>query len=180
MHRIAAKPAVRILLSYDGGQTFPKVLKASTANDGAEKVKFPNSGTLAGRVRIEAVGNIYFDISDKNFAIDAGYSLVGTWDETDALTNMPFSRFTFSADTVTRCYLPANTSCQVTNTPYTFEDYNDPVLTKKLSIPALPFPDDFWLCKIIDNNTFETYRQVAIPNPPFVQNVHIGTLVRQN
>ena len=64
-----ATSAVRILLSTDGGNTFPTVLSNSTANDGSAVVTLPNVQTTTARVKIEAVGNIYFDVSDFNFTI---------------------------------------------------------------------------------------------------------------
>jgi len=70
---------VKISLSIDGGQTFPTVLEASTPNDGEQKVKFPKTATLHARVKIEGTNNIFFDISDKDFAIDGGFSFVGFW-----------------------------------------------------------------------------------------------------
>jgi hypothetical protein len=60
---------VRILLSIDGGNTFPTVLSNSTPNDGSEVVTLPSAQTSTARIKIEAVGNIYFDISDTNFVI---------------------------------------------------------------------------------------------------------------
>jgi hypothetical protein len=60
---------VKILLSKDGGQTFPTVLVASTPNDGSEVVTIPAGGSTGGRVKIEAIDNIFFDISDANFNI---------------------------------------------------------------------------------------------------------------
>ena len=65
---------VKISLSTDGGQTFPTVLVASTANDGSEAVTIPNTPTSTARIKVEAVGNIFFDISNTNFTITAGSS----------------------------------------------------------------------------------------------------------
>ena len=63
---------VKISLSTDGGNTFPIVLAASTANDGSESITIPNGiQTSTARVKIEAVGNIFFDISDTNFTINS-------------------------------------------------------------------------------------------------------------
>jgi hypothetical protein len=60
---------VKISLSTDGGQTFPFVLANSTPNDGNEQVFFPAINTSTARLKIEAVNNIFFDISDTNFTI---------------------------------------------------------------------------------------------------------------
>ncbi len=63
---------VKISLSTDGGMTFPTVLAASTPNDGSERIVFPNITTSSARIKVEAVGNIFFDINDSNFSITAG------------------------------------------------------------------------------------------------------------
>ncbi|NOT48833.1 MAG: hypothetical protein HOP17_13920 [Acidobacteria bacterium] len=55
---------VRILLSTDGGVTFPTTLLASTPNDGSEAVVSPNLNSSTARIRIEPIGGIFFDVSD--------------------------------------------------------------------------------------------------------------------
>jgi hypothetical protein len=62
---------VKISLSADGGLTYPYVLAASTSNDGSEAVIVPNVGTAQARIKIEAVENIFFDLSNANFTIQA-------------------------------------------------------------------------------------------------------------
>jgi hypothetical protein len=62
---------VRISISADGGLTFPYVVAASTPNDGSEAIVVPNVNTTAARVKVEAVGNIFFDLSNANLTIQA-------------------------------------------------------------------------------------------------------------
>lgn len=60
---------VEISLSTDGGFTYPTILKASTPNDGTEDIVVPSNYTYTGRIRVRAIGNIYYDISNNNFTI---------------------------------------------------------------------------------------------------------------
>jgi hypothetical protein len=60
---------VRIRLSIDGGASFPFVLDRSTPNDGSEVVTLPGVSTSAARIKVEAVGNYFFDVNDANFAV---------------------------------------------------------------------------------------------------------------
>jgi trimeric autotransporter adhesin len=60
---------VRVLLSTDGGLTWPRVLAPSVPNSGSATVTVPNLGSTQARVRVEAVGNVFFDVSNSNFTI---------------------------------------------------------------------------------------------------------------
>jgi hypothetical protein len=65
---------VKISISTDGGLTYPTVLSNSTANDGSESVTMPGVLTTTARIKVEALGNIFFDISNANFSITAPVS----------------------------------------------------------------------------------------------------------
>lgn len=70
-------PNVKISYSTDGGNTFPIVLASSAANTGTASVTIPNvstNATTTGRFKVEAVGNIFFDINDANFIVTASTS----------------------------------------------------------------------------------------------------------
>ncbi len=60
---------VRILLSTDGGFTYPVVLAAGVPNNGSANVIVPDNLSNTCRVKVEAVGNVFFDISNQNFRI---------------------------------------------------------------------------------------------------------------
>jgi hypothetical protein len=62
---------VKILLSTDGGTTFPTTVLASTPNDGTQTVTVPNVATTTARMRVECATAPFFDISNANFTIIA-------------------------------------------------------------------------------------------------------------
>ncbi|UAY51182.1 reprolysin-like metallopeptidase [Ferruginibacter albus] len=61
---------VTIQLSTDGGNSYPVTLVSSTSNSGTAQVQMPLGITSnTARLRVMAVGNIFYDISDNNFTI---------------------------------------------------------------------------------------------------------------
>jgi Metallo-peptidase family M12B Reprolysin-like/Calx-beta domain len=55
--------SVRIRLSLDGGLSFPFILANNTPNDGSEIVAIPGFTTGSARIKVEAVGNVFFNVS---------------------------------------------------------------------------------------------------------------------
>lgn len=62
---------VKISLSTNGGTNFSHVLANSTPNSGSYNFTVPNAVTTQARFKVEAVGNIFFDINNTNIAIVA-------------------------------------------------------------------------------------------------------------
>ena len=74
---LAGSSNVNILLSTDGGMTYPTTLASGVLNDGSESVTLPGTEHQRCRIMIEPTGNDYFAINTEDFAI--GYSVaVGT------------------------------------------------------------------------------------------------------
>ncbi|XOV67311.1 MAG: reprolysin-like metallopeptidase [Fluviicola sp.] len=60
---------VDILLSTDGGLTYPTVLASNTPNDGTQLISVPNTPTTTARVMVVNSAGTFFDISDNDFEI---------------------------------------------------------------------------------------------------------------
>jgi chitodextrinase len=63
---------VDILLSTDGGDTYPITLLAGTPNDGSQAITVPNNPGTQNRIMVKGSNHIFFDISNTNFTITAG------------------------------------------------------------------------------------------------------------
>ncbi len=112
---------VSIQLSVDSGYTFPITIIANTPNDGIEQITVPNSITNKARIRIMAVGNVFYDISDNNFSITA--SLTGF-------------NFTIAAAKQIVCNDPSSTTASITLGTESISGYSTPVELSASGNPA--------------------------------------------
>lgn len=110
--------SVNILLSTDGGLTYPITLASGVANDGSEVIAVPNIATTTARVMVISSAGTFFDISNNNFTI-----VLATLDFTQTVT-------------------PATQSiCQPDNATYTVDineigGYSDPVTLSVSGVPV--------------------------------------------
>lgn len=101
-------PTVNILLSVDGGQTFPFVMASNVPNDGTHDVTVPLTGgdTTTARVIVEGNNNIFYAVNSTNFSIQESEFVV-TLDTTtldvcqpsDAVYNYTYNTFLGFTDT---------------------------------------------------------------------------------
>ncbi|WP_282159772.1 reprolysin-like metallopeptidase [Ulvibacterium marinum] len=62
---------VDILLSIDGGLTFPMPLAENVVNDGSHNVVIPGDATTQARIMVKANNNIFFAVNSTDFTIQA-------------------------------------------------------------------------------------------------------------
>ena len=109
---------VDILLSTDGGLTYPTVVATNVPNDGSQVITVPNLPSTTCRVMVICSNGTFFDISNNNFTITAAafdYSL------------------SVAPSTVSLCQ-PSN--AEFTVTIGSFNGYVDPVTLSVSGVPA--------------------------------------------
>ncbi|MFP9098930.1 reprolysin-like metallopeptidase [Flavobacterium sp. RHBU_24] len=78
-------PFVDILLSTDGGFTYPTVIAEGVPNDGSETIIVPDVASTESRLMARGHDNIFYDISNANFTITSAGSTFLTTVEGDAV-----------------------------------------------------------------------------------------------
>ncbi len=63
---------VDILLSTDGGNTYPITVVSAVTNDGSQNITVPNAVGTQNRIMVRGSGHIFYDISNRNFEITPG------------------------------------------------------------------------------------------------------------
>jgi hypothetical protein len=112
---------VNILLSTDGGYTYPVTLISNTPNDGSQAVTVPNNVGTTNRIKVEAADNIFYDISNANFTITGAVACNATVPTGLAASSVTSSGATLSWNAVTSAtydvqYRPTGTSTWSTMT----------------------------------------------------------------
>lgn len=64
-------PYVDIYLSTNAGSSFPILVASKVPNDGSEIISVPNSVGTQNRIMVKGYNNIFYDVSNANFAITA-------------------------------------------------------------------------------------------------------------
>ncbi len=118
--------AVRITFSTDGGLTFPTVLVPTTPNDGSQPITWPGVATARGRVRVEAVGNYFYDVNDAPITVTPTLTTGGTAagatfaaassDPLDAVPSITASSSSVDGTAITRSTLGLPTGLALTRT----------------------------------------------------------------
>ncbi len=80
---------VSILLSTDGGLTYPTTIVASTPNDGSEVITIPNVNTTQARIMVAGVNNVFFNINPVNFTISRVLAVDEATDDKDVFVVYP-------------------------------------------------------------------------------------------
>ncbi|WP_304234381.1 3-coathanger stack domain-containing protein [Jiulongibacter sediminis] len=89
---------VNILISYDNGANFTSLI-ANTPNDGSQTITVPATPSSQVRIKIESVGNVFFDINNTSITISDGscsaeesiLAETNNLTETEGSTNLEFS-----------------------------------------------------------------------------------------
>ncbi|UCE93168.1 MAG: proprotein convertase P-domain-containing protein [Flavobacteriaceae bacterium] len=80
---------VNILLSTDGGRTFPTVLANAVTNNGSHIITVPDLKASQCFVIVEAVGNIFFSMNTKSFSIGNFNQICNSFDSVDTPIAIP-------------------------------------------------------------------------------------------
>jgi hypothetical protein len=140
---------VKISLSVDGGAHFDHVLADTTPNDGSHEVTLPIVNTTAARIKIEAVGNVFFDVSDADLTtMEPILGFAGLAPQTDTLSsNQPeafrnIARGSGPAETVSVYVAPGTTADWLVAGIYADDDGGPSQLLSQS--PATPITVGAW------------------------------------
>ncbi|MBC7884485.1 MAG: T9SS type A sorting domain-containing protein [Saprospiraceae bacterium] len=74
---------VNILLSSDGGKSYPVTLASKVPNTGSFEIETPNLPSNTTKVMVAADDNIFFDVSNSNFKITTSFKVISDISQVD-------------------------------------------------------------------------------------------------
>lgn len=81
-------PSVNILLSLDGGYTYPVTIASNRPNNGSASITVPTNTTNTGRIMVRGAGNIFYDLNNGVITIKPGVAVTPVSNFSVASTNM--------------------------------------------------------------------------------------------
>jgi len=137
---------VDILLSTDGGLTFPISLVSNIPNSGSYDVLIPNAPTTMARIMVASVNNVFFNVNASNFtiqensfALQAQSTTTAACSGSNVTLNYTYQTFAgFSENTsftalnlpsgVTATFNPTSTNINAANIQLTLSGLTDAIL----------------------------------------------------
>ena len=80
---------VNILLSTDGGKTYPSILASNVANNGSQSITVPDVKAPSCKIMVEAVGSLYYALNSNFFSIGEFTTECTDFTATDTPVNIP-------------------------------------------------------------------------------------------
>jgi len=125
---------VNILLSEDGGLTYPIILASNVENDGSHDIVVPNSSSTRARVKIESVGNVFYTSNFKNITIQSSEFVmnfenyhINICTPNTAIYNITYNTFLDFNEETTFSATGIPEGSEVTFNPVSATDNNTPV-----------------------------------------------------
>ncbi|MFZ1790224.1 MAG: reprolysin-like metallopeptidase [Saprospiraceae bacterium] len=162
---------VNIKWSNDGGVSFPVTLLANTPNDGSQSITLPAVGTSIGRIKVEAVGNYFFDINNANITISSTCNPIETnissTDSVIASPGSPALNLTMSFGKLVTSFVGTNSGSSLSS--------HSPMKASSSSntCSSYPFNDRYTTFSFIASNS-GTYGFGSSTSPFFLNSIFQG------
>jgi len=164
-----------VLLTKDGLNIVPTLLQGNTPNDGKQKVQLSNIETTSARIKVEAVGNIFWDISDADFTISAAFPTLNVSPTSVSLDKDNTQRTVVVSPAEANPVLPlrwkaTSSDARISVSPKKLDGKANTSVTIKTSSTDLDF-DAIVIFANLDNpsDTQSVNVEVVSPRPPHIK-----------
>lgn len=90
---------VNILLSLDGGNTYPNILASNVTNNGQYTLNVPNVVTTQGKIKVESVGNIFYALNSGLISIEPSEFILNFDNNIQVVCEPSNATYTFTYNT---------------------------------------------------------------------------------